>query len=96
MYPVFPLVVLTVLATSVGCISHVANNKYNTNLPFLAATSGYSGMVLFLINKKTRADVTTKIWGIFLGGIFDCTGNALLCLSFKYTSISSVSLLLNL
>ena len=96
MYPILPLIVLTVLSTSVGCISHVGNNKYNTNLPFFAATCGYSGMTLFLINRKTRIDVTTNIWGIFLGGIFDCTGNVLLCLSFKYTSISSVSLLLNL
>ena len=96
MYPVFPLIVLVILVTCAGCMSHIGNNTYHTNLPFLAATCTYTGMVLFLLNKKTRVDVTTNIWYIFIAGLFDCATDSLLCLSFKYTSISSVSLLLNL
>ena len=96
MYPVIPLLVLTVFCTSVAVISHIGNTKYNTNLPFFASVVDYSFMTSICVFKRSRKDARTNIWGIFLTGLCDCTGNSLMCLSLKYTSITSVALINNL
>ena len=96
MYPIWPILVLAVICASLDIVSYVGNSSYGTSLPFFASSIDFSIMTLFMLRKQSKEDATTHIWGIFISGILDFMGSALLCWSLEFTSISSTSLFLNL